>query len=177
MVASAGAGPEPIPHAALNPLNLAEAICFCLRPEASAAAQDIAIRMKSESGVATAVNSFHRNLPLDRMRCNLIPGQPAAWAYTKKKQTLTLSKAAMNVLIEYKRINAKDVKWSVGIRCAAWRSGLQRAYISNQLCSKSNHHREPPLGSLDRRLISRHVHGFKYASLNRRDVLQPLQRV
>lgn len=113
MVAKAGAGPEPIPHAMLDPQNLAEAIQFCLTPEAEAAAQEIALKMKTESGVVTAVNSFHRNLPLQRMRCSVIPGQPAAWAYTRKKQSLTLSKAAMNVLIEYKRIDTNQVKWYV----------------------------------------------------------------
>lgn len=113
MVAKAGAGPEPIPHTMLDPQNLAEAIQFCLTPEAEAAAQEIALKMKSESGVVTAVNSFHRNLPLQRMRCSVIPGQPAAWAYARKKQSLTLSKAAMNVLIEYKKIDTKQVKWCV----------------------------------------------------------------
>jgi hypothetical protein len=113
MVAKAGAGPEPIPHAMLDPQNLAEAIQFCLTPEAEAAAKEIALKMKTESGVVTAVNSFHRNLPLQRMRCSVIPGQPAAWAYTQKRQSLTLSKAAMNILIEYKRIDTKQVKWYV----------------------------------------------------------------
>ncbi|KAF7717345.1 Sterol 3-beta-glucosyltransferase [Penicillium ucsense] len=110
MVANAGAGPAPIPHAILNAQNLAEAISFCLRPEVSTAAREIAIKMKAESGVTTAVASFHRHLPLQRMRCSIIPGNPAAWAYTKKKQPLTLSKAAMNILVEYQRIDPKDIK-------------------------------------------------------------------
>lgn len=113
MVAKAGAGPEPIPNAMLDPQNLAEAIQFCLTPEAEAAAQEIALKMKTESGVVNAVNSFHRNLPLQRMRCSIIPGQPAAWAYTQTKQSLTLSKAAMNILVEYKRIDTKHIKWYV----------------------------------------------------------------
>ncbi|CEJ59350.1 hypothetical protein PMG11_07978 [Penicillium brasilianum] len=110
MVAKAGAGPEPIPHAMLDPENLAEAIQFCLTPEAEVAAKEIALKMKTETGVETAVNSFHRNLPLQRMRCSVIPGQPAAWSYTQKKQSLTLSKAAMNILVEYKRIDTKNIK-------------------------------------------------------------------
>lgn len=111
MVAKAGAGPEPIPHAMLNPQNLAEAIQFCLTPEAEAAAKGIALKMNSETGVATAVDSFHRNLPLQRMRCSVIPGQPAAWAYTRNKQSLTLSKAAVSILVEYKKIDTKHIKW------------------------------------------------------------------
>jgi hypothetical protein len=113
MVAKAGAGPEPIPHAMLDPQNLAEAIQFCLTPEAEVAAKEIALKMKTETGVETAVNSFHRNLPLQRMRCSVIPGQPAAWSYTLEKQSLTLSKAAMNILVEYKRIDTKNIKWCV----------------------------------------------------------------
>ncbi|CAF3519768.1 unnamed protein product, partial [Fusarium graminearum] len=38
MVHAGGAGPDPIPFKALNNSNLAEAILFCLTPEASAAA-------------------------------------------------------------------------------------------------------------------------------------------
>ena len=52
MVAKAGAGPEPLPHASLEPELLASAIQFCLTPEASAAAQEIAVKMQVESGVS-----------------------------------------------------------------------------------------------------------------------------
>jgi hypothetical protein len=111
MVAKAGAGPEPIPHAGLNPENLASAIRYCLTPEAAAAAQEIAVKMKTESGVLAAVNSFHRNLPLDRMRCSIMPDQPAVWTYKKGKQSLNLSKAAVNILIEHQRIESTNIKW------------------------------------------------------------------
>lgn len=121
MVAKAGAGPEPIPHAMLDPQNLAEAIQFCLTPDAEAAAKEIANKMKAEAGLSNAVNSFHRNLPLQRMRCSVIPGQPAAWAYTQKKKSLTLSKVAMNILVEYKRIDTKHIKWYVHLPKLLWR--------------------------------------------------------
>lgn len=137
MVAKAGAGPEPIPHAMLDPQNLAEAIQFCLTPEAEAAAKDIALKMKSETGVATAVDSFHHNLPLQRMRCSIIPGQPAAWAYTRNKQSLTLSKTAMNILVEYKKIDTKHIKWLVYPLVSPHRIC---AYFWQQLCDKPNHH-------------------------------------
>lgn len=111
MVAKAGAGPEPIPHASLDPQILASAIQYCLTPEAAAAAQEIAVKMQAESGVLAAVNSFHRNLPLDRMRCSILPDQPAVWTYTQGKQSLHLSKTAVNILIEHQRIESTHIKW------------------------------------------------------------------
>ncbi|KAJ5569933.1 Sterol 3-beta-glucosyltransferase [Penicillium hispanicum] len=110
MVAKAGAGPEPIPHASLNPQNLAAAIELCLTPEALVAAQEISIKMQSDSGVKAAVDSFHRNLPLDRMRCSVLPDQAAVWTYGKGKRSMHLSKTAMSILIEHGRIDAKNIK-------------------------------------------------------------------
>jgi hypothetical protein len=110
MVAKAGAGPDPIPHASLDPDNLAAAIKFCITPEATSAALEISIKMQSESGVAAAVDSFHRNLPLDRMRCSIIPNQVAVWTYGKEKESLNLSKTAVSILIEHNRIDAKQLK-------------------------------------------------------------------
>lgn len=113
MVARAGAGSYPLPHASLDPENLAAAIQFCLTPEAAAAAQEIAIKMQTESGVTAAVDSFHRNLPLDRMRCSIMPDQAAVWAYKNDKKRLILSKTAVNILIEHDKIDAKHIKWYV----------------------------------------------------------------
>ncbi|KAJ5884929.1 Sterol 3-beta-glucosyltransferase [Penicillium taxi] len=110
MIAKAGAGPYPIPYTSLNPENLASAIQFCLRPEAEVAAHEISIKMKTESGVEAAVNSFYRNLPLDRMRCSVMPGHPAVWAYTKGKISLPLSKTAVSILLQHERINAQNIK-------------------------------------------------------------------
>lgn len=113
MIAKAGAGPEPIPHASLKPELLASAIQFCLTPEASAAAQEIAIKMQADSGVTAAVDSFHRHLPLDRMRCSIMPDQVAVWRYKDGKQRLILSKTAAEILIEHNKIDSQNIKWSV----------------------------------------------------------------
>lgn len=110
MVAKAGAGPSPIPHASLDPDLLASAILFCLTPEAAAAAGEISIKMQGECGVATAVDSFHRNLPLDRMRCAVMPNQVAVWTYKKGKHPLHLSKAAVEILIEYSKIDSNQIR-------------------------------------------------------------------
>ncbi|KAJ6442575.1 UDP-glucose,sterol transferase [Purpureocillium lavendulum] len=97
MVASAGAGPPPIPARQLSVANLAAAIRFCLTPEAAAAAAELSAKMSVESGVRRAVATFHANLPLEKMRCDLLPNQPAAWLCTAPRP-LKLSKAAAEIL-------------------------------------------------------------------------------
>ncbi|KAF8201061.1 sterol glucosyltransferase [Mycena galopus ATCC 62051] len=110
MVAAAGAGPRPIPHKKLNVKALATAIAFCLTPEAAAAARSIAEKMKAESGVKTAVDSFHANLPLDRLKCDILPDRPAAWKVQKGKQTLRMSKLAAELLVQKKEVDSKALK-------------------------------------------------------------------
>ncbi|KAJ7740943.1 sterol glucosyltransferase [Mycena maculata] len=110
MVAAAGAGPKPIPHKSLDARNLAEAITFCLTPEAAAAARTIAQKMQSESGVKTAVDSFHANLPLERLKCDILPNRPAAWAIKKGKGKIRLSKLAAEILVQSGHFVRKDLK-------------------------------------------------------------------
>lgn len=110
MVAAAGAGPEPIHHKILNAQNLAEAISFCLKPEALAAASKIAAQMSSETGVQTAVDSFHSHLPLDKMACDILPHRPAVWNYSKKKRSLKLSREAAELLSEHMKIDPNKLE-------------------------------------------------------------------
>ncbi|KAJ5520951.1 UDP-glucuronosyl/UDP-glucosyltransferase [Penicillium fimorum] len=114
MIARAGAGPRPIPFASLNFERLTTAIQFCLTPEATEAARKVAFKMQTESGVAAAVESFHRNLPLERMRCNLMPNQVAVWRYKKGKTYMNLSSAAVQILIENQMINEKYLQFMAG---------------------------------------------------------------
>lgn len=95
----------------MDPDILASAIQFCLTQDAAEAAREIALKMQAESGVAAAVDSFHRNLPLDRMRCSIMPDQAAVWTYGVGKQRLILSKTAVNILIEHDKIDARHIKW------------------------------------------------------------------
>lgn len=110
MVHAGGAGPAPIPFKALNSSNLAEAILFCLTPEASAAARQIADKMSSEAGVRRAVASFHANLPLNDMRCDLLPNHAAAWMYDKKGKKIKLSKIAAEILVEDEKVPWNNLK-------------------------------------------------------------------
>jgi hypothetical protein len=110
MVAAAGAGPKPIPHKSLNAQNLAEAISYCFTPQALTAAAEITSKMSTEAGVSAAVNSFHANLPLERLQYDLIPDQPAAWEWKKKQKSVKLSKAAVEILSEYCKIDRKKLE-------------------------------------------------------------------
>ncbi|CAH0057202.1 unnamed protein product [Clonostachys solani] len=110
MVAKAGAGPFPIPHKELSVDNLAEAIHYCLSDEAAAAAALIAKKMESEVGVRAAVQSFHKHLPLERMRCDLIQNEPAVWSYSKSKRHIKLSKMAAEIILSKRPGEVKYMK-------------------------------------------------------------------
>ncbi|KAF5681233.1 UDP-glucose,sterol transferase [Fusarium heterosporum] len=110
MVAKAGAGPKPIPHAKLSVDNISEAIRYCLSEEAAQAAMSISARMQHEEGVRAAVQSFHKQLPLERIQCDLIPCEPATWLHEKGKHPMKLSKIAAEVLMSEKLIEAKHLK-------------------------------------------------------------------
>lgn len=112
MVAKAGAGPSPIHHKSLTASNLADALQCCLSPQARDAAASIAAQMEAEDGVRAAVQSFHRQLPLEKIRCDLIPTEPAVWSYSRTKKTLRLSKMAAQVLSD-SSIKAKRLSMSV----------------------------------------------------------------
>ncbi|KAH8749750.1 UDP-glucose,sterol transferase [Diaporthe sp. PMI_573] len=105
----AGAGPRPIPHRQLKAENLAEAIRYCLSPKAVTSARGIAAKMESEQGVRAAANSWFKQLPLERMRCDLVPSQPAAWTYNKSNKLMKLSKAAAAVLLAHDTVQLKQL--------------------------------------------------------------------
>lgn len=104
MVAAAGAGSEPIPHQSLTSENLAKAIRFCLKAEVLAAAKGIAEKMRSESGVVKAVQSFHAQLPTEDLRCDILPDQQAVWKYHGRRRGLKLSRLAAEILKGSSRI-------------------------------------------------------------------------
>ncbi|KAH7152809.1 hypothetical protein EDB81DRAFT_789732 [Dactylonectria macrodidyma] len=107
MVAASGAGPHPIHHKRLNVQNLSEAIRFCLTPEAAQAAAGLALKMKAENGVVTAARSFHANLPLENLQCDILKDQPAAWMWKRGKRQIRLSKMAAGVLFQHLKVDPK----------------------------------------------------------------------
>jgi hypothetical protein len=110
VVALAGAGPKPIPYKTLSPQNLADAISFCLTPEAAAAAKIIAEKMRNESGVRAAVKSFHSHLPKEKLQCDLLKDRPAAWICSKGRKRIKVSKLAASVLLDQGKINQQKLK-------------------------------------------------------------------
>jgi hypothetical protein len=110
MVAAAGAGPRPIHHKSLNAKNLADAMKYCLTQEATTAAKMISEKMKAESGVKAAVDSFHANLPLEKMQCDYIHDQPAAWIWIDGDRKSKISKVAAESLLRSSRIEPKNIK-------------------------------------------------------------------
>ncbi|KAM5345672.1 hypothetical protein ACJ41O_011533 [Fusarium nematophilum] len=108
MVAKSGARPIPIPHTELTTSTLTEAIRCCLSEKAQRAAAEIAARMQSEQGVQNAVRSFHGQLPLERLRCDILPGQPAVWAFNDSKRSMKLSKTAVEILLSDLSLKEKD---------------------------------------------------------------------
>ncbi|KAI1120431.1 putative sterol glucosyltransferase [Nemania abortiva] len=110
MVAASGAGPKPIFQHSLAVDNLVEAIRLCMKPETREAAQKIAAKMKTESGVKTAVASFHANLPTQALECDVLKGQPAAWIYSGKVNQIKLSKVAVEILTSHDIIDQKRLK-------------------------------------------------------------------
>lgn len=110
MVASAGAGPPPLPRPTLNAEVLADAFETLLAPETLEAAQILSYKMQQENGVKSAVNSFHRNLPVKDLSCDFIPTQPAIWQIKHKKRTYKLSHDASRILTRTGRIDEKNLK-------------------------------------------------------------------
>ena len=109
MTSAAHAGPDPIPHKQLNVPNLVHAIRYCLTPEATHAAQDVANKMQQDQGVKAAVASFHRHLPR-LTECELLPQFPASWRYKKGKRTYHLSKVAAEILAENHVLDPSKLK-------------------------------------------------------------------
>ncbi|CAN9325860.1 unnamed protein product [Alternaria alternata] len=110
MVAAAGAGPMPIPQRDITAESLSQAIRFCLSPEAASAAAVIAQKMQSERGVEAAVMSFHRNLPIRDMSCDVLPHLPATFGFHKKGQKWKLSSLVTEVMARKLPKDAKNLK-------------------------------------------------------------------
>lgn len=110
MVATAGAGPEPIPQKEITVENLAEAIRFCLTAEARTAAERISASIRSENGVKQAVRSFHEHVLSYNIRCEVFPNLPASWIYKSKGKLLKLSKLAGEALVGSSLVTKKQLR-------------------------------------------------------------------
>lgn len=110
MVAAAGAGPQPVPYKALSSEKIAEAIRYCLTPNALCAAKDIASKMRAESGVKSAVESFHRGISQEKLHCEILPSQPATWIYKRGRQRVRLSRIAAQALSIHLKLDLRRLQ-------------------------------------------------------------------
>lgn len=114
MVATKGAGPEPIPYESLDVDNLTSAIRFCLTSEAQNCAAVISNQMQQECGVDGAVESFHRHLPTKTLICGLLPAHVARWQYqigrADDRRTINLSNEALSALLATGQLNRDRVR-------------------------------------------------------------------
>lgn len=104
MVAAANVGPKPIPYKSLTADGLAAAIQFCLSEDVVTAAEKISGKLRTSSGVMNAVRSFHAQLPLEQLRCDILRGEPAVWIYKSKNLELRLSGVAAEILEQHVRL-------------------------------------------------------------------------
>ncbi|KXJ87567.1 glycosyltransferase family 28 domain-containing protein [Microdochium bolleyi] len=110
VVASAGAGPAPIPQKELKVSVLVQGFNYLTSAPAAEAARAIAQKMRSETGVQAAVESFHRHLPLDAMSCDVTRSQVARWTVSKNTRVVKLSDQAVAVLIARKLIKLNELE-------------------------------------------------------------------
>lgn len=110
MVAAAGVGPRPIDHKNLSMTTLSNAIRFLLHRSTVQSALQLSTKVQHENGVKEAVKSFHRNLPVEMLKCDMLPRHPATWCWIRGKRTLRLSHRAAGVLVENKKIEASSLR-------------------------------------------------------------------
>lgn len=108
MVARAGAGPKPIAYKELDADALAEAIQEALKPEVVTKAKEMSERISHEKGSEVGAQSFHEQLDVDKMRCQLSPTRAAAWRI--RRTEIRLSPFAAAVLGNEKLLDFRDLK-------------------------------------------------------------------
>ncbi|KAI9895084.1 MAG: hypothetical protein M1814_000309 [Vezdaea aestivalis] len=113
MIARAGAGPRPIPFKKLDEFILAKAIMAALEPKVRDKAEVMAKTISNEDGPKSGIESFHSGLPLDKMRCSLLPDRFAA--FRLKGTQLLLCPLAAAILLKEDRIEKKRLRLH---RCA-----------------------------------------------------------
>ncbi|KAH7129827.1 sterol glucosyltransferase [Dactylonectria estremocensis] len=113
VVVTANAGPDPIAYKDLDSENLSQAIQSCFGTGIIASAQMIAEKMKTESGVKKAARSFHANLPIFDLPCEIFEHEAAVWCYRRGSKTIKLSGLAAEVLIDHLKVDAKKLELHV----------------------------------------------------------------
>lgn len=108
MVEKTGAGPAPIPCKQLTSHKLSAAIHLALQPHMVETARLLQDAVGTERGCDNGAAIFHVNLPLEDMRCSLVPGRTAVWR--SKRSKIRLSAFAATVLERAGLIRYADLK-------------------------------------------------------------------
>lgn len=108
IVASAGAGPRPVPSKLLTASNLAAAIIEALQPVTKENARKLGLRISEEWGTDNGAKSFHDRLPLNVMGCSMAPLRTAVWIMGKKN--IKLSAIAATVLRKNGLLDVRKLK-------------------------------------------------------------------
>jgi UDP:flavonoid glycosyltransferase YjiC (YdhE family) len=108
MTARAGAGPFPIPYKDLDSDKLANSIKEALKPASLERAAELAKKVRSEDGTEGGAQSFHKQLRLETVRCNLYPERAAVWRV--KRTDIRLSALAATVLGNEGLLDFSDLK-------------------------------------------------------------------
>lgn len=108
MVASAGAGPRPIPGVQLTAYALAAAISSALQTSVLERARQLSDAIREERGTETGANIFHEKLQIESLRCPLAPQHSAIWKV--KRTTIRISALAAAVLLDEKLLQPSDLK-------------------------------------------------------------------
>lgn len=89
IVSKAGAGPDPIPHKQLTADKLVAAIQHSLQPETRQRAEELGAKINQENGLDAGVDSFHRQLRIETVRCMMSPCRSAVWRVRRTKIRLS----------------------------------------------------------------------------------------
>ena len=122
VVEKSGAGPPAIPGKEITVEKLVKAFTFIHQPVVQKAAKRLQEMISHENGCATAVRSFHANLPLLRMRSDLEPTFPAC--FRLDEFDLQVSRPVAQVLLSTGVVNESQFKYHF---TKLWRSEQDHA--------------------------------------------------
>jgi hypothetical protein len=107
MIWRSGAGAPPIPGKRLNTSELIEAFKIVHHADTREAAEKLSIAFQHENGCRTAVESFHRNLPLTKMHSDLEPTFAAC--YRLEDYDLQISRPVAQALVAAEMIEESQL--------------------------------------------------------------------
>ena len=125
MVSRAGVGPKPVPIAELTAKVLAESFKALRDASIKARATELAAQINQEDGVASGLDAFHRNLPLDDMVCDVLlwQSEPAIARHYYPSLRLKVSDEVHFVVATRQMIRTRKhhfKRWSVGVLPNPW---------------------------------------------------------